>query len=107
MVSIILPVALFVVLTILWTIDMAQTVFLVDHEGTKVEENPVARKLLKRGDNYFIAFKIVDLFVLGLIVQYLVSTSMFLGSMLLVMFIGLYIMTVVHNNSIIKGSGDY
>ncbi|MBW6451360.1 MAG: hypothetical protein K0B02_01360 [DPANN group archaeon] len=102
MLEIVITFTLFVVLVILWTIDMAETVSFVDREGLDVEQNPVAKFFLKHSDMDFIIFKIGDLIFLILIIYYIRASNIFMADVLLFIFILIYIITVVHNYITIK-----
>lgn len=98
----IMTIALFVVLTILWTTDTVETCELVNREGLGVEENPVAKFFLKLSNRDFILFKMFDLVMLGTILYYMSNTNILAANTLLFIFTLIYAFTVVHNYIIIK-----
>ncbi|NOQ56266.1 MAG: hypothetical protein GQ477_05695 [Nanohaloarchaea archaeon] len=98
----IMTIALFVVLTILWTTDTVETCELVNREGLGVEENPVAKFFLKLSNRDFILFKMFDLVMLGTILYYISNTNILAANTLLFIFTLIYAFTVVHNYIIIK-----
>ena len=98
-----MPLLLYVlsVLAVLWFIDMFQTIALTREYGVKAEGNPFARFLLKHNNADFIAFKIMDLAILGTIVFFINEKHILLANSLLALFVIFYLLTITHNHRII------
>lgn len=101
MIELLATITLFIFLAVLWTIDLAETIELVDEVGAAVEENPVARFLLKHGDKDFALFKLVDFILLTAIIWYIYMADARLAQALLFFFVIVYVFTVVHNYVVI------
>ena len=70
--------------------------------GNKIEENPFAKFLLKHKPIDFTIFKIIDLlFVVGILYFLNIQNTMIANS-LLVVFVFIYIFTVVHNSHVYR-----
>lgn len=95
---------LFVLLVVLWTLDLVETTTLTKRNGSKVEENPLIRFLLKKSRIDFFLFKTVDLIFLSFIIYFIYSSNTFLASVLLMIFVLIYLLTVLHNYIVIKRS---
>ncbi len=98
----ILTIFLFIILTVLWTIDTVETCDLVNKEGFNVEENPIARFFLKLDNRDFILFKIFDLWMLGTILFYIYQTNILAANFLIFIFTLVYTYTVLHNYLVMK-----
>lgn len=98
----VMTIALFIILTVLWTTDTVETCELVNREGLQVEENPIAKFFLKLSNKDFILFKVFDLAMLGTILYYISHTNMLAANTLLFIFTLVYAFTVVHNYIIIE-----
>ena len=101
----IINIVLIIVLAILWTIDLVETITLVHKKGTCVEANPFAKFLLKHSNRDFIMFKTLDFFFIIAILRFISISYMFLAEILLILFIALYSMVVVHNRNVMKFYG--
>ena len=97
---------LFGALSVLWIIDLAQTVCFSRKKGPNVERNPLARFLLKKSKEDFILFKIVDLALLLIIMTLLYANYQILAQGMLLSFIALYFATVIHNHRAQKAQPD-
>lgn len=95
---------LFIFLVILWTLDLVETTTLTKHNGSRVEENPLIRFLLKKKRVDFFLFKTVDLFFLTGIIYFIHSSNTILASSLLMIFVLIYLLTVLHNYIVIRRS---
>ncbi len=89
---------LFGVLSLLWIIDLIQTVRFSGKRGPDVERNPLARFLLKKSREDFILFKIVDLALILIIMALLYTNHQLLAIGMLLSFIALYFATIIHNH---------
>ncbi len=88
---------LFIILAAFWLIDLYQTLQITRKYGVKVEENPVARFLLKHSRKDFAAFKILDLLVLFGILALISEKQEVYAEYLTALFICFYILTAIHN----------
>jgi|GEM_PF-1498963 len=88
---------LFAVLSVLWLVDLHQTINITRKYGISAEENPVARFLLKHGQRDFAAFKILDLIVLLCVLALLFERQETYATYLAAAFAGFYLITVLHN----------
>lgn len=93
---------LFLILSLLWIFDLAQTLRSSRERGIGVEENPLARFLLKKSRVDFILFKLVDLALLGTIMGLIWTDHEGLAEGMLLSFIALYVVTVIHNHNVQK-----
>ncbi len=89
---------LFGTLSLLWIIDLIQTVRFSGKKGPGVERNPLARFILKKSKEDFILFKIVDLALLLIIMSLLYAKYQILAHGMLLSFIALYFATIIHNH---------
>jgi len=97
--------SLLIFLGILWTVDLVETITLVHKKGLCVEANPFARFLLKHSDMDFIIFKAIDFIFLAFILFFVSKSYMAVSETMLLIFIGIYIFTVVHNKKIMQKYG--
>ncbi len=88
---------LFIVLACLWLADLYQTLKITRKYGIKAEENPVARFLLKHNRSDFVAFKLLDLFVLLAVLWLIFEKQDIYAACLTALFILFYAITVLHN----------
>jgi hypothetical protein len=102
MIYLVIQIILFIILGILWTIDLVETITLVHKKGLKVEANPFAKFLLKHGDINFILFKIIDFILIILIMTFIFKSYNILAQGLLIFFIIIYTITVIHNKKVMK-----
>ncbi len=89
---------LFGALSLLWIVDLIQTVRFSGKRGPGVERNPLARFLLKKNREDFILFKMVDLALLLIIMALLHANYQLLARGMLLSFIALYFATIIHNH---------
>ncbi len=89
---------LFGALSLLWIVDLIQTVRFSGKRGPDVERNPLARFLLKKNREDFILFKMVDLALLLIIMALLHANYQLLAKGMLLSFIALYFATIIHNH---------
>ena len=89
---------LFGALSLLWIVDLIQTVRFSGKRGPDVERNPLARFLLKKNREDFILFKMVDLALILIIMALLHANYQLLARGMLLSFIALYFATIIHNH---------
>lgn len=102
MFGLIIDLGLLIFLGILWTIDLVETITLVHKKGVSVEANPFAKFLLKHNNRDFILFKVIDFFFIAAILNFISASHMIMAEIMTILFIILYLFTVIHNRNIMK-----
>ena len=92
------------VLMLLWAVDGYLTVRVFKKYGPEAEENPVLKHLLRHNVKYFLLFKLVDAFAFIVAILLIVSRNEIAASILLTVFIAVYLYVNWRNYDVLKGS---
>lgn len=94
---------LIAVLLVLWAIDGYLTLNVFKKYGADAEENPVLKQLLRHNVKYFLLFKTFDAIAFSIIIYLIIIKSEVVATVLLSIFILLYLYVNFRNYQVFKG----
>ena len=90
-------------LLLLWAIDGYLTIRVFKKYGPDAEENPILKQLLRHNVKYFLLFKLLDAIAFGVIIYLIVIKSETVATVLLSIFILIYVYVNFRNYQVFKG----
>ena len=90
------------ILLLLWAIDGYLTMNVFKKYGSEVEENPILKQLLRHNIKYFLLFKLFDAIAFGIVIFLIINKSEMVATILLSIFIALYLYVNWKNYSVFK-----